>query len=500
MPVTYDLAIIGGGINGAGIACDAAGRGLSVVLIEASGLAGATSSASSKLIHGGLRYLEQRDFGLVRKALAEREVLLAKAPHLIRPLRFVMPHVESLRPRWMIRLGLFLYDHLSRRRTIPGSAAVDLRAGDAEGPLKSAFRQGYTYWDCWVDDARLAILNARAAADRGAHIRTWTRFVEARAEDGCWQLVLNEALSGTADRVRAKAIVNAAGPWADSVAARSAPATARAEVRLRLVKGSHIVVPRIPKADDAYILQLPDGRVIFVLPFEDDFSLIGTTDISFEGDPKDAAASEAEIDYLLRAVNEFFALPLARDAVVWSYAGVRPLMDDGAQADSAVTRDYRLVRAEDAGQPPLLSVIGGKITTYRCLAEEALAALSPVFPAMGPPWTARAPLPGGAIPDSDMAAFCDSLAAAYGDIDAMILTGIARRHGTRATAVLGDARNAAGLGRHIGAGLYEREVEFMRDNEWARTAHDILWVHSKAALHLTPAERDAAMKMIGELL
>ena len=496
-PDRYDIAIVGGGINGAGIACDAAGRGLSVLLVESGDLAGATSSASSKLIHGGLRYLEQWEFRLVREALAEREVLLAKAPHLVRPQRFVLPHVASQRPRWMIRLGLFLYDHLSRRTAIPGSHAIDLRGAPAGRPLKSGYRHGFAYWDCRVDDARLVVLNARAAADRGADIRTRTRLAGARRTAEGWSVDIRDEAGGQTDTVRARALVNAAGPWADSVLAA---AGGNAIARLRRVKGSHLVVPRIAGTDDAYILQQPDGRVVFALPFEDDFTLIGTTDVPFEGDARDIAPDADETAYLLASVNRFFAVALGEADIVWRFAGVRPLFDDEAASASAVTRDYRLVLSEPDEGAPLLSVFGGKITTYRCLAEEALARLGPAFPGMSPTWTAKAPLPGGDMPDGNFEVFAAALDRHFPAFDRRELRAMARRHGTLIEGLLGTARKPADLGRLLGGGLYEREVEYLRDREWARTADDILWRRTKAGLHMTPAERDAAAPLIEAIL
>jgi glycerol-3-phosphate dehydrogenase len=496
----YDLAVIGGGINGAGVACDAAGRGLSVVLLEAGDLAGATSSASSKLIHGGLRYLEQRQFRLVREALHEREVLLAKAPHLVRPLRFVLPHVAGLRPRWMIRLGLFLYDHLARRTTIPGSGAVDLGRDAAGRPLRRDLRHGFTYWDCQVDDSRLVVLNARAAADKGADIRTRTRLLDASAEDGLWRLRIRDEAAGRSGELRARALVNAAGPWADRVLQSAGAAAADRIARLRLVKGSHIVVPRIAGADDGYILQQADRRVVFVLPFEEEFSLVGTTDTPFAGDPADVQADSGETDYLLAAVNRFFRAPLEPSDIVWAYAGVRPLFDDEVEAPSAVTRDYRLLLSHGADGPPLLSVLGGKITTYRRLAEEALDRLAPFFPKMGPPWTAQAPLPGGDLPEGGFDALLVRLGHCYPTLDPALLAQLARRHGTLADDILGDAGSPDDLGARFGAGLHEREVAFMRDREWARHPDDILWRRTKAGLHMTEAERRRAADAIEKLL
>jgi glycerol-3-phosphate dehydrogenase len=499
-PDQFDLAIIGGGINGAGIACDAAGRGLSVLLVEADDLAGATSSASSKLIHGGLRYLEQWEFRLVREALAEREVLLAKAPHIIWPLRFVLPHVASLRPRWMIRAGLFLYDHLSSRNTIPASRSLNLKNDAAGVPLKDGLGQGYSYWDCWVDDARLVVLNARAAANGGADIRTRTRFISAGASDGRWQLRLRDENTGVTCDVNAGAIVNAAGPWVDQVlqSTNGQHPKNTNKKRSRLVKGSHLVLPRIKGADDAYILQLPDKRVVFVLPYEENYSLVGTTDIPFDGDAGSVEIDSDEIDYLLGAVAAFFSIAPKKEDIVWTYSGVRPLFDDDSGASaSKVTRDYHL---DMVGQPPVLSVFGGKITTYRCLAEEALEKLSAVFPAMGRPWTADQPLPGGDIPDGNFAAFLEDLSRRYSGLDAALVAHIARRHGTLSDEVLGNARRPDDLGAHIGADLYEREVVYMKDNEWAGSAEDILWRRTKAGVGLTPDQLHTAASTIGAIL
>ncbi|MDA1323981.1 MAG: glycerol-3-phosphate dehydrogenase [Proteobacteria bacterium] len=498
----YDLAIIGGGINGAGIACDAAGRGLSVVLIEAGDLAGATSSASSKLIHGGLRYLEHWEFRLVREALAEREVLLAKAPHLIRPMRFVLPHVAALRSRWLIRLGLFLYDHLSTRTTIGGSRALDFAKDKSGIPLRDKFSHGFAYWDCWVDDSRLVILNAMSAANNGADILTQTRFDRAQVEDGLWRLDIKPKQAGASRQVTARAIVNAAGPWADKVlkACDTGTPSTGDNTRLRLIKGSHIVVPRIEGADDAYILQQDDGRVVFVIPYEENYSMIGTTDVPIEGEPEKAAASADEIHYMLAAVNRYITTEIKEDDIVWKFSGVRPLYDDDAESASKVTRDYHLVLQNGDGAPPILSIFGGKITTYRCLAEEALEKLSPFFPNMGRPWTRKGFLPGGNLPGGAMEAFLDDLFRRYPKLEQGLITQLAQRHGSIATDILGDAGAMDDLGQRIGDGLYEREIDYFKRQEWARTAEDILWRRTKAGLHLAPADREGAAAMIEALL
>ena len=495
---TFDLAVVGGGINGCGIAADAAGRGLSVVVAEAEDLARGTSSNSSKLIHGGLRYLEHYEFRLVREALAEREVLLAKAPHIIWPLRFVLPRVDGLRPAWMIRAGLFLYDHLTRRRRIPGSTGLDLARDPAGRPLRDDLRQGFAYWDCWVDDARLVVLNARAAADRGADIRTRTRVTRITVEDGHWLVRLDHG--GAEQTVRARALVNAAGPWVDQVAASVAASGGNRRPHLRLVKGSHVVVPRIAGADDAYLLQSGDGRVVFALPYEERFTIIGTTDVPFSGDARDVAIDAAEERYLLDLAGRFFKAPLTPESIAWRYSGVRPLYDDQSDNPSAVTRDYKLELAAGSGQPPLLTVMGGKVTTYRRLAEEALERLSPHLPAMGPAWTASATLPGGDIAGGNFDAFVSDLARAFSGFERSFLYRLARRHGTLTRDVLGDARRPADLGQDFGHGLTEREVIYLRDREWARTAEDVLWRRTKIGLHLDDASRAVAILAIDRLL
>jgi glycerol-3-phosphate dehydrogenase len=390
-----DLLVVGGGINGAGIARDAAGRGLSVVLCEKGDLAGGTSSASSKLIHGGLRYLEHLEFRLVREALYEREVLLHAAPHIIRPLRFILPHATGLRPAWMLRVGLVLYDRLGGRERLPPSSAVDLRRDPVGAPLKASFTRGFSYADCWVDDARLVVLTAVDARDRGAEVRTRTRCIGARRTDGMWEAEL-ESAGGGRTRLRARALVNAAGPWVDEMLGQISGATRKSG--LRLVKGSHIVVPRLHDGDQAYILQNRDRRVFFVLPYEDRFSLIGTTEEPYEGDLGAVHISDSETAYLCEAANRYFTRGVSPGDVVWSYAGVRPLYDDARVSASAITRDYVFDLDWGNGQPPLLSVFGGKITTFRKLAEHALGKLAPHLPHAGPAWTQTAALPGGDMP------------------------------------------------------------------------------------------------------
>ena len=490
----FDLLVIGGGINGCGIAADAAGRGLRVLLAERNDLASGTSSASSKLVHGGLRYLEHYEFQLVRESLMEREVLLAKAPHIIWPLRFVLPHAPGSRPRWMIRAGLLLYDNLARRRAIPRSRSIDLRMDTAGWPLHESLTHGFAYWDCWVDDARLVVLNARAAADRGAEILTRAPVTGIEPDGHFWNVTLGDR------QVRTRALVNAAGPWVDRVAALIDTPHRPERHPLRLVKGSHIVVSRIPGADDAYLLQNPDGRVVFALPFEGRFTLIGTTDVAFTGDPATVAIDAAEEAYLLGVASRWFRAPLAAHDIVWRYAGVRPLYDDASTDPSAVTRDYRLELAAGGSTPPLLTVMGGKVTTYRRLAEDAMDRLAPHFARCGPAWTARAPLPGGDLPGSDFKEFLARLPAAFPGITPYILERLARRHGSLVTTVLGDAKTRADLGEELDEGLTAREVAYFRDHEWARTAEDVLWRRTKVGLHLAPDAREHTARAIERIL
>ena len=481
----YDLLVVGGGVNGAGIARDAAGRGLSVMLVEKDDLACATSSSSSKLIHGGLRYLEHYEFRLVAEALAEREVLLKVAAHLVWPARFVMPHVPELRPRWMIRAGLFLYDHLSRRASLPGSKAIRLDEPPYNAGLKPQFRHGFIYSDCRVDDARLVIANAVDARTRGVTVRTRTECVSAKRDDGQWS-----ALLSTGEHVKAKAIVNAAGPWVKTVLNGHLSQPSRDEVRL--VKGSHIVLPKLYDGEHAFILQNDDRRVIFMIPYGDLHTLVGTTDIPVAGDSAHPEASSDEVDYMCRAVNRYLARPARPADVVWKYSGVRPLYDDGTADPSAVTRDYTLRVDDDQGAMPVLSVFGGKITTYRRLAEQAMDKLAPYFPGLKPAWTHQTPLSGsdfGGIPRIEAR---DAFFAGHPNIPEATLRGIFRRHGTHAQAVVGDGD----LGEDFGAGLSEREVRYFVEHEWARTAEDVLWRRTKAGLLMTRAQRERVAKVL----
>lgn len=498
----FDLAVVGGGINGTGIAADAAGRGLKVVLAEQNDLASATSSASSKLIHGGLRYLETYQFRLVREALAEREVLLAKAPHIVWPMRFVLPVTPGLRSPLLIRAGLFLYDHLAKRRTLSGSGRVSLAADPIGAALKSGLERGFCYWDCWVDDARLVLLNARAAADRGAEVLTRTKVTTLRREGALWRIFLREG--GREREFAARALVNAAGPWVMDGALEPEGEKSPSRARARLVKGSHIVVPRIPGCDDAFIFQHGDGRVVFALPFAGRFTMIGTTDIGFSGDPGGVSASQEEIAYLLELANAYLRVPLGRDDVVWSFAGVRSLLDDGGKNPSAVTRDYHLQLSGDPGDAPMLAVYGGKITTYRRLAEAALEKLEPVFPGMGRPWTAGTPLPGGDMPEG-FDSFLKNLLQRRPRFHAETLRALARRHGALTETVLADAASEADMGEVLvkgGAGyeLTAREVAYMARHEWAEAPEDVLWRRSKLGLLVTPADMDRVRSRVAAYL
>jgi glycerol-3-phosphate dehydrogenase len=496
IPDSVDLMVIGGGINGAGIARDAAGRGLSVLLVEKDDLGSHTSSASSKLIHGGLRYLEQFEFRLVAEALAEREVLLKIAAHLVRPVRFIMPHVPQLRPRWMIRTGLFLYDHLGRRTRLPGSHAVRLDRPPYDSDLKPEYRHGFVYSDCRVDDARLVVANARDAVARGAKVLTRTECIAAKREGDFWQAQLYGREGGR--EVAARAIVNAAGPWVKSVLNERLLQPSRDNVRL--VKGSHIVVPRLYEGDHAFILQNDDRRVVFMIPYEERYTLIGTTDVPHDGDPSRPEASAAEVEYLCRAANRYLRRAVSTSDVVWRYAGVRPLYDDGSANPSAVTRDYVLRLDSDQATAPVLSVFGGKITTYRRLAEHALGQLAPWFPDMSHAWTADAPLPGATLPGGAGMRFGQRLAQRYPRLPQPLLQALAQRHGALAHDLLGNATTTADLGAHLGAELYAREIDYLIEHEWAESAEDVLWRRTKVGLHLDPGQREAVARYVGRIL
>ena len=477
-PRMVDLLVVGGGINGAGIARDAAGRGLDVLLCEKDDLGAHTSSASTKLIHGGLRYLEHYDFRLVRHSLREREVLLRTAPHIIWPLRFVLPHHAGLRPWWLIRLGLFLYDHLGGRKLLPACRSIDLRRHPSGRPLKRGYRRAFEYSDCWVQDARLVVLNARDAQARGAQIRTRTECVSLARHGSAWEAVLLDRVAGVRFEVSARAVVNASGPWVGLTRALGGGA----KHGVRLVKGSHIVVGKRFDHPHPYLFQSGDGRILFAIPFEDDYTLLGTTDVEFEGDPGPVAITPEEIDYICANANEYFEAPLSPGDVVWSYSGVRPLYEDHARDASKVTRDY--VLHLDQGTAPMLSVYGGKITTCRRLAEEAVDLLAAPLGVERSGWTRDATLPGGDIPDADIEGFTARCAERYPWLPDRLLRHYVRHYGTEMHALLAGREGIDDLGEHFGAGLHAAEVDYLVAHEWARTSDDILWRRTKKGLRM----------------
>ena len=493
MPETVDLFIIGGGINGCGIARDAAGRGLKVALAEMGDLAQGTSSASTKLIHGGLRYLEHYAFRLVREALQERETLLAIAPHIVSPRRFVLPQMPGMRPAWMLRLGLFLYDHLGHRKSLPPTRTLDLREDEAGRALKPGFTRGFEYSDCWVDDARLVVLNAMDAQARGADIRVRTRVEAARCEGDHWIVEMNGERG--AQTIYARVLVNATGAWSGYGAARIEGLNHQSQVRL--VKGSHIVVPKLFEHQRCYIFQNSDGRIVFAIPYENDFTLIGTTDQDFSGNPAEVQADEGEITYLLDAAGQYFSTQPSRADVVWSYAGVRALYDDGASAAKDATREY--VLALEQSPLPVLTIIGGKITTYRRLAEAALDKLAPFLPAMSSrSWTGTHRCRAAIFLPAAHRNCALSLPHATPWLAVSILDRMIRSYGALTPDILADAADEAGLGEHIGAGLHAREVRWLMQHEWARTPDDILWRRSKLGLRVTPAGREALARLMAQ--
>ena len=513
-PKTVDLLVIGGGINGACIARDAAGRGLRVLLCEKDDLAAHTSSASTKLIHGGLRYLEHYDFRLVRHSLREREVLLRNAPHIIWPLRFVLPHHAGLRPRWMIRLGLFLYDHLGGRERLPPCASIDLRRHPGGGALKKHYRRGYEYSDCWVQDARLVVLAARDAHLRGADVRTRTECVSLARRGPHWEATLVDGTTGARSTVSARGVVNASGPWIgrrlgpgagastagsgtdagtkhgmglveDGTLAEGAasPGIADAKHDVRLVKGSHIVVGKLFDHPCPYLFQGADGRVLFAIPFEEDYTLLGTTEVEIEGGPGPVAITPAEVDYICAAANAYFERPVSPGDVVWSYSGIRPLLDDRARNASEITRDY--VLHLDRGPAPMLSVYGGKITTCRRLAEQAVNMLAGPLGCDRPAWTRDAPLPGGDLPGGDVEGFIAHCIERYPWLAQGLVRHYVRHYGTGIHTLLAGRASVGDLGEHFGAGLHAAEVEYLVEHEWARTAEDVLWRRTKKGLRMT---------------
>lgn len=476
----YDLAVIGGGVNGCGIARDAAGRGAKVLLLEAGDLAGGTSSASTKLIHGGLRYLEHYEFGLVRESLSERERLWAIAPHIAWPMRFVLPHVSGLRPRWLVRLGLFLYDHIGGRKLLPATESIELETHPAGAPLKPEFTKAFVYSDCWVDDARLVVLNARDAADRGAEVRTRCRVTALAREGELWRL------EAGGENFHARAVVNAAGP---AVLKLLGLAHEPAEHGMRLVRGSHIVVRKLFNHPFAYFFQLPDGRIFFAIPYEHDFTLIGTTDVDHHDGLEHVEASPEEIAYLCEGASQFFRKPVTPSDVVWTYSGVRPLIDDGSGRPEAATRGYTLELSDEREGAPMLSVFGGKLTTYRHLAQDAMDKLASRIPLLSKPgWTDKAALPGGDFPVGTADARVAELSARYQFLEPDWADRLIHAYGTRAWTILGEAQTLPDCGEHFGHGLTQAEVDFLVAKEWAMTAEDILWRRTKLGLRLAPEE------------
>ena len=482
----YDVLIIGGGVNGCGIARDAAGRGLSVLLCEKDDLAQATSSASTKLFHGGLRYLEYYEFRLVREALIEREVLLRAMPHISWPMRFVLPHHSGLRPSWLLRLGLFLYDHLGGRKILPPTKELNLRSHETGRPLKDLYTKGFEYSDCWVEDSRLVVLNARDAEARGATIKTRTRVEGARRDNDLWTVDLKDTWSGDTHKIQARAIINCGGPWVSEILHDRIHEHSKDGVRL--VRGSHIVTNKLFDHDKSYIFQQSDGRIIFAIPYEDDYTLIGTTDVDHTGDPKDAVCTPEETEYLTSAASEYFETPVTADDVVWTFSGVRPLFDDNASSATEATRDYVLKRRDENGKAPLLNVFGGKITTYRKLAEAALAEMKGYFPSLGKSWTSDQSLPGGNFPVDGAGQLALELGAAYPFVSDRLIVRLVKAYGTDAYTVLGDAKSEHDLGRHFGWDLYECEVRWLMSHEYARTAEDVIWRRTKLGLRLNEDE------------
>lgn len=488
----YDVLVVGGGINGTGIAADCAGRGLKVMLCEQQDLASATSSNSSKLIHGGLRYLEHYEFRLVKEALAEREVLLKNAPHIMWPMIFRLPHQPHLRPAWLIRTGLFLYDHLAKRVTLPSSRGI--RFG-ADSPLQSHIKKGFEYADGWVDDSRLVVTNALAAAQHGADIATRTRCIQARRQQDHWLVTLQPSQQASY-QIKTRAIVNAGGPWVAKLFDEALED--KSPQNVRLVKGSHIVVPRLHTQPHAYMLQNQDQRIVFVIPFEDNFTLIGTTDVEYQGDPGKVHISDDEITYLLQISNHYFNKQLRPEDIVSSFSGVRPLLDDESASAQTVTRDYKLELSTQQGQLPLLSVFGGKITTYRKLAEAATDKLAEFFPNAGGRWTATKPLPGGDF--ASVETLSAELNSIYPWLPEQLRQRYLRSYGSRSHLILRQAGALADLGQDFGHGLFAAEVKYLMAHEWAQSAEDILWRRSKLGLYFSPAQSATLAEFIAQQL
>lgn len=487
MSEIYDIFVVGGGINGCGIARDAAGRGYSVCLAEMSDLGSGTSSWSTKLIHGGLRYLEHYEFRLVREALIEREVLLNMAPHIIWPLRFVLPHHKGMRPAWLLRLGLFLYDHLGGRKILPATKVLDLRRDAAGGPLKDQFTKAFEYSDCWVNDARLVVLNAMDAKAKGAEILTRTKVVSAKKASDLWEIDLQAADTGVTRRVSARLIVNAGGPWVDDILRASMGENQARNVRL--VQGSHIVVRKKFAHPKAYFFQNSDERIFFAIPYEQDYTLIGTTDQDYKGDPSDVKISDQEIAYLCAGASQYFKEPVTRDDIVWTYSGVRPLYDDGASKAQEATRDY-VLRTDGAAGPKVINIFGGKITTYRRLAESMLAKVEEAIGSKGVPWTKASVLPGGEFGVSGFSDLLSKVHSHYPFLETSHSERLLRSYGLKALEILGEAKSHVDLGEEFGHGLTEAEVRYLMKNEWAQTAADVVWRRSKLGIRFTPEQTD----------
>ncbi len=490
----FDVFVIGGGVNGCGIARDAAGRGYSVALCEMKDLGWATSSGSTKLIHGGLRYLEHYEFMLVRKALTEREVLWAAAPHIVEPLRLILPHLKGLRPAWFLRLGLFVYDHIGGRKKLPATRTIDLKADPVGKPLKPVFSKAFEFSDCRVDDSRLVVLNACDAANHGAMIRTRTRCKSAERKDGHWQIVMEDLGSGEESHVTAKLIINAAGPWVDEVLSSSFGKNDAHNVRL--VQGSHIVVKKLYDHERCYFFQNEDGRIIFAIPYQGDFTLIGTTDQDYHGDPGDAKATPEEITYLCECASEYFIKPVREEDVVWTYSGVRPLFDDGASMAQEATRDYVLRQDGGSGEAPVLNIFGGKITTFRVLSETVVEKIEELLGKKKAAWTRDAPLPGGDFPVDGFDQLVASVCRDYPFLEQQQAQRMCHAYGTKIREVLGDAKKSDDLGTEFGAGLTGREVDYLMTKEWACNADDILWRRSKLGLKMTEKQRQSVQDWI----
>ncbi len=496
MSVDFDIFIIGGGVNGCGIARDAVGRGFSVALCEKSDLASGTSSGSTKLVHGGLRYLEHYEFRLVREALSERELLWSAAPHIIWPLRFVLPHHKELRPRWLLRLGLFIYDHIGGRKKLPATKSLNLKAHETGLPLKSEFEKAFEYSDCWVNDSRLVVLNAMDAAEKGAVIQTRTSCIRAVREDKNWRITTLDHNTGEEKTVTARILINASGPWVDEVL--KLPLADQAAQNVRLVQGSHIVVPKLYQHDRCYIFQNADDRIIFAIPYEQDFTLIGTTDHDFKGSLDDIKIADEETSYLCAAASEYFNSEIKQEDVVWTYSGVRPLYDDGASKAQEATRDYVLRCDGELDQPKLINVFGGKITTYRRLAESMLEKVEEAIGVKGAKWTAAAKLPGGEFDPEKFSDVVEEYAVQFPFIERKTIWRLVRSYGTKALEILQGATSATDLGEDFGAGLTEREVKYLIKYEWAQTAEDIIWRRSKLGLRMSDAEISKLVQWIEE--